>query len=45
MSGAIGFDGPAGQQQAQYDAKDHLLLPGQPIHKANLMISEPKSQT
>jgi hypothetical protein len=36
MGGAIGFDGPAGQQQPQNDAKNQLFLFRQAIHANNV---------
>src|SRR5215472_4589063 len=32
MCGAIGFDGPPGQEQAYDDAQNYLFLPGQALH-------------
>ena len=32
MCGAIGFNGPAGQEQAYDDTQNNLFLPGQALH-------------
>ena len=37
MGRAVGFDGPTGQEQAQDDAQDHLLLFGQAVHRGMLI--------
>jgi hypothetical protein len=36
MRGAIGFDGPAGQQQTEHDTENHLFLFRQEVHWPNI---------